>query len=126
MCPEWTLPFWSGQLDSNQRPAVPKTAALPGCAIPRSLEDLVDTMPGKPPARPAPAFRASAGLRLTGIEQRVGHAIARRDTVFLGRAGDHFEHTLCQPSRRNDFGRERLGVFRNTQDPAIGPNEDHV
>jgi hypothetical protein len=27
---------WSGQLDSNQRPAVPKTAALPGCAIPRS------------------------------------------------------------------------------------------
>ena len=29
---------WSGQLDSNQRPAVPKTAALPGCAIPRSLK----------------------------------------------------------------------------------------
>lgn len=28
---------WSGQLDSNQRPAVPKTAALPGCAIPRTL-----------------------------------------------------------------------------------------
>ena len=27
--------IWSGQLDSNQRPAVPKTAALPGCAIPR-------------------------------------------------------------------------------------------
>jgi hypothetical protein len=27
--------LWSGQLDSNQRPAVPKTAALPGCAIPR-------------------------------------------------------------------------------------------
>src|SRR4249920_2914959 len=27
---------WSGQQDSNLRPAVPKTAALPGCAIPRS------------------------------------------------------------------------------------------
>ena len=27
--------FWSGQQDSNLRPAVPKTAALPGCAIPR-------------------------------------------------------------------------------------------
>jgi hypothetical protein len=26
---------WSGQQDSNLRPAVPKTAALPGCAIPR-------------------------------------------------------------------------------------------
>src|SRR5690606_207171 len=31
----WRSFFWSGQLDSNQRPAVPKTAALPGCAIPR-------------------------------------------------------------------------------------------
>jgi hypothetical protein len=27
--------FWSGQQDLNLRPAVPKTAALPGCAIPR-------------------------------------------------------------------------------------------
>jgi hypothetical protein len=36
--------FWSGQLDSNQRPAVPKTAALPGCAIPRiTLGNDVDT-----------------------------------------------------------------------------------
>src|SRR5262249_28811049 len=26
---------WSGQQDSNLRPAVPKTAALPGCAMPR-------------------------------------------------------------------------------------------
>src|SRR4051794_2535083 len=30
---------WSGQQDSNLRPAVPKTAALPGCAIPRSVEN---------------------------------------------------------------------------------------
>jgi hypothetical protein len=26
---------WSGQQDSNLRPAAPKAAALPGCAIPR-------------------------------------------------------------------------------------------
>ena len=26
---------WSGRLDSNQRPSVPKTDALPGCATPR-------------------------------------------------------------------------------------------
>src|SRR5260370_19932361 len=26
---------WSGQQDSNLRPEVPKTSALPGCAIPR-------------------------------------------------------------------------------------------
>src|SRR2546428_8088513 len=29
---------WSGQQDSNLRPGVPKTPALPGCAIPRSQE----------------------------------------------------------------------------------------
>src|SRR3954467_3570115 len=34
---------WSGQLDSNQRPAVPKTAALPGCAIPRFSRKRCDT-----------------------------------------------------------------------------------
>src|ERR1700761_3887968 len=28
---------WSGQQDLNLRPAVPKTAALPGCAIPRPV-----------------------------------------------------------------------------------------
>ncbi len=28
---------WSGQQDSNLRPVVPKTTALPGCAIPRYL-----------------------------------------------------------------------------------------
>ena len=27
--------YWSGQLDSNQRPSAPKADALPGCAIPR-------------------------------------------------------------------------------------------
>src|SRR5437764_15368975 len=43
MCPVRTILDWSGQLDSNQRPAVPKTAALPGCAIPRHLENDVDT-----------------------------------------------------------------------------------
>jgi hypothetical protein len=28
---------WSGQTDSNRRPSVPKTDALPGCAMPRTL-----------------------------------------------------------------------------------------
>ena len=27
--------YWSGQQDSNLRPGVPKTPALPDCAIPR-------------------------------------------------------------------------------------------
>ena len=29
--------YWSGQLDSNQRPSAPKADALPGCAIPRQI-----------------------------------------------------------------------------------------
>jgi hypothetical protein len=32
---ESQLVDWSGQQDSNLRPEVPKTSALPGCAIPR-------------------------------------------------------------------------------------------
>ena len=32
--------MWSGRQDSNLRPTVPKTVALPGCATPR-LEDLL-------------------------------------------------------------------------------------
>jgi hypothetical protein len=30
-----TCIFWSGQQDSNLRPVVPKTTALPDCAMPR-------------------------------------------------------------------------------------------
>src|SRR3954466_5291776 len=77
---------WSGQLDSNQRPAVPKTAALPGCAIPRSCWE-VTSIPrlNRSPqgAKPAPS---------AAIEQRMGHPIAGRDTVFLGGAGNDLQH----------------------------------
>jgi hypothetical protein len=31
-----TLPFWSGQRDSNPRPSAPKADALPDCAMPRA------------------------------------------------------------------------------------------
>ncbi len=31
---------WSGQQDSNLRPSAPKADALPGCAMPRQLNDL--------------------------------------------------------------------------------------
>src|SRR5688572_12227646 len=33
---------WSGQQDSNLRPEVPKTSALPGCAIPRIIPILAE------------------------------------------------------------------------------------
>src|SRR5215470_491089 len=49
---------WSGQQDLNLRPAVPKTAALPGCAIPRLSRNWIALSPmaskrpvfGLPPA----------------------------------------------------------------------------
>src|SRR5690554_3257633 len=39
----WTVSrFWSGRRDSNSRPPAPKAGALPSCATPRHLGDLVD------------------------------------------------------------------------------------
>src|ERR1700756_676777 len=55
---------WSGQQDSNLRPEVPKTSALPGCAIPRfslawlTCEAVADK--GSRPRAPAvPSFSAA-------------------------------------------------------------------
>src|SRR6516165_8107071 len=41
MSPGRTRIYWSGHADSNRGPAVPKTAALPGCAIPRLPQNSV-------------------------------------------------------------------------------------
>ena len=38
---------WSGQQDLNLRPAVPKTAALPGCAIPRPARRWIHVSPAR-------------------------------------------------------------------------------
>jgi len=32
------------------------------------------------------------------VEQRMCHAVAGLDAVFLRGTGDHFEHPLCQPA----------------------------
>src|SRR3979490_2622516 len=82
--------FWSGQLDSNQRPAVPKTAALPGCAIPR--------LSGKRrryTLKPLPARRLSTASM--AVKQRMRHLVAGRDPVFFCRTGDHLKHPLRHP-----------------------------
>src|SRR5450631_2491191 len=52
--------FWSGQQDSNLRPEVPKTSALPDCAIPR-----MDVIGGA--ASPSRAF---AITRPSGEQER--------------------------------------------------------
>src|SRR3981189_927339 len=74
---------------------------------------------GPPPARrctPAPALENA----LPAVEQRVCHPVAGSDPVFLRRAGDHFQHALGEPARGDDLGRERLGIFGDPQDPAVG------
>src|SRR5579871_2355275 len=124
MCPERT-PRCIGRgswirTNDLQYPKLPRYQAA---LYPDLLENrryTLDASPARPvPLRPAP-------LLLSGLEQRVGYPIAGRDPVFLGCTTDYFEHALGQPSRRDDPGRERLRVLRNSQDPAIGPDEDHV
>jgi hypothetical protein len=44
---------WSGQQDLNLRPGVPKTPALPGCAIPRQGRG--QDAPGRHPRKDATA-----------------------------------------------------------------------
>ena len=36
--------LWSGRRDSNSRPTVPKTVALPGCATPRESSEIMQTL----------------------------------------------------------------------------------
>src|SRR6478736_8190832 len=60
------------------------------------------------------------------VEQRMGHPVAGRDPVFLRRAGNHLQHALGEPARRDDFGRQRLGILRDPQDAAVGADKDHV
>ncbi len=91
--------FWSGQLDSNQRPAVPKTAALPGCAIPRIFPCERTSIHACAAASKPPASVSSA------VKKRMRHAVSRLDPVLLCRAGNDLEHPLRRAARRDDPGR---------------------
>src|SRR3954468_17235928 len=82
------LIYWSGQLDSNQRPAVPKTAALPGCAIPRSLRRDVDTRL---------ELTQQGSYVSPRIEKGMRHPVARFDAVLPGGPSDHLQHPFCSP-----------------------------
>jgi hypothetical protein len=50
---------WSGQQDSNLRPEVPKTSALPDCAIPRMETDAPALLPCSRYHAAAPRTRAA-------------------------------------------------------------------
>ena len=90
--------IWSGQLDSNQRPAVPKTAALPGCAIPRSLENDVDT-------RLSLGRQGNRRPTSMPIKERMRYPVARLNAVFSRRASDHLENRFGGTARGDDLGR---------------------
>ncbi len=60
--------FWSGRLDSNQRPLRPERSALPGCATPRKRSctlRLAGIMPEGPGAVDPPSSAAGAGLAMS-------------------------------------------------------------
>src|SRR5215470_19982466 len=44
-CSRLNSATWSGQQDLNLRPGVPKTPALPGCAMPRQVQKGAETAP---------------------------------------------------------------------------------
>src|SRR5215471_17476996 len=110
---------WSGQQDLNLRPGVPKTPALPGCAMPRRRR-----VGPRYTVRFAPASRAAELPVAT--EDRMPHAIARRDAELLGGAADHFEHRAHRPAGRDERFGERHRVLGDAQDAPIAADEDHV
>src|ERR1700689_5144856 len=72
---------WSGQQDLNLRPEVPKTSALPGCAIPRIPD------------------------RFAIMRRRTWTSPRRATAPMPGRRGAHFSgRTLRMCSSRNCFG----------------------
>ena len=119
---------WSGQQDLNLRPAVPKTAALPGCAIPRSAGNgyMLRLLPARRSASLAAPRNRIAARSTTAAEDRAGHAVAGRDAVLARGAGDHLKHGAHRATGGDEAVRERLGTFGDAQDVAVAGDEDHV
>src|SRR2546430_2584574 len=72
---------WSGPQDSNLGPEVPKTSALPGCAMPRSRERYtVRFGPASRPGQPEILKIAGCLVRLRGVRPdfRGHHALRAR------------------------------------------------
>ena len=78
---------WSGQQDSNLRPAVPKTAALPGYAIPRADSRYTVHFA---PARQTPGKNARRSD--TGMLSNCDRACDRRRPCHRGRHRESLRH----------------------------------
>src|ERR1700757_1014682 len=79
-----------------------------------------------PPARLAVFPLRRRFQTLFAAEQRMGDAVAGPDTVFLRRAGRHFQDGPGEAAGGDDLGRERLPILSDPQDAAVGADEDHV
>src|SRR5947199_10708341 len=125
----WPPRLWSGQPDSNRRPGVPKTPALPGCAMPR--QGAAETIRTASITRFAKAQQAApisgewAGPSAP-LKPRVCDAIAGRQPQLAGGAGDHFEDPTGRAARGDGAGRQRFGVLGDPQDPSIAADVDHI
>src|SRR5262249_32633678 len=114
----------SGRPDSNRRPGVPKTPALPGCATPRQARRAA-APPGSPYT--LPCIPASKTGRLSAlVEPGVSDLVARREPELARRAGYHLQHAARRTARGNDAVGKRGRIFGNAQDAPIAANEDHV
>src|ERR1700692_658821 len=96
--------------------------------LPRYQAALYPVYPfGKPRRYTLQVRPARLAMRLSpGVEERMADPVAGLDAVFLRGPRDDLQHPLGPPPRRDDPGRQRLGVFGDPQDPAVGADEDHV
>ena len=116
--------LWSGQQDLNLRPAVPKTAALPGCAIPRRSR-LVDTSFDH---RPASRSARRAERPISGHCRRSSRRPGRPAVMPSLRAVPAITSSTARTGAAggNQAVRQRLGVLCDAHDAAVAANEDHV
>src|SRR5271168_1836595 len=121
---------WSGQQDLNLRPSAPKADALPDCAIPRRKRLWIPVSPGSS----KPRKKAGGGsvtlfsdpLSVTLAEERADDAVARRDAELARGAADDFENGPNRRTGRDEFVRQRFGIFGDARDASIGANENHI
>ena len=109
--------YWSGQPDSNRRPEVPKTSALPGCAIPRFRPSLTWPRAANKPTRRAveaptspPSNMDAIGSyrrpdrRRRGIRGRWERSTIRPEPPRRDRAAPQFpDPANSLPDRPNSF-----------------------
>src|SRR5215831_1152455 len=68
--------------------------------------------------------RRAAATSLSAAEDRVPHAVSRRDAELPGGAADHFQHRAHRPAGGHELLRERHRVLGDAQDAPVAADED--